>query len=109
MDLLKRADPANKADVDVHALRAKVDERVGLTPPLERFPSPTRRPWLMAAGSFALVIAIAAIVAAVREQPGVVSTPPAGNLGNLPEIKQSFRSPRAVFRRWQSTATPSGS
>ena len=88
MDLLKRADPANKADVDVHALRARVDERVGLTPPLERFPSPTRRPWLMAAGSFALVIAIAAIVAAVREQPGVVfSAPPVGNLGNLPGIE----------------------
>ena len=61
----------------MHALRAKVDERVGLTPPLERFPSPTRRPWLMAAASFALVIVIAAIVAALREQPEVVSAPPA--------------------------------
>jgi hypothetical protein len=87
MDLLKRADPAIRAEVDVVELRAKVDERVGLTPPLQRFPSPTRRPWLMAAASFALVIVVAVIVAAVREQPEVVSAPTVGNLGNLPGIE----------------------
>jgi streptogramin lyase len=88
MDLLKLADPANQADVDVDALRAKVDERVGLTPPLQRPPSPTRRPWLMAAASFALVIAVAAIVATLREQPEVVLAPTLGTLGNLPGIEK---------------------
>ncbi|MEX0699870.1 MAG: hypothetical protein WD354_09060, partial [Acidimicrobiia bacterium] len=87
MDLLKRADPAIGAEVDVAELRAKVDERVGLTAPLQRFPSPTRRPWLMAAASFALVIVVAVMVAAVREQPGVITTPTIGSLGNLPGIE----------------------
>jgi hypothetical protein len=92
MDLLKRADPAIGAEVDVVELRAKVDERVGLTPPLQRFPSPTRRPWLMAAASFALVIAVAAIVTAVRDQPPqFVSAPTTGNLGNLPGIEEGIR------------------
>lgn len=44
IDLLKQADPAIGAEVDSAGLRAMVDERVGLAPPLQRLPSPTRRP-----------------------------------------------------------------
>jgi len=87
IDLLKRADPAVGAEVDMAGLRAKVDERVGLTPPLQRLPSTTRRPWLMAAASFALVIVVAIIVAAMRQQPQLVFAPPVGTLGNLPGIE----------------------
>jgi streptogramin lyase len=88
IDLLKRADPANKAEVDMLALRAKVDERVGLSVSLQRLRSPARRPWVMAAASFALVIAVAAIVAALRDQPQLVLAPTVGNLGNLPGIEE---------------------
>jgi hypothetical protein len=88
IDLLKRADPANNAEVDMLALRAKVDEKIGLSVSLQRLPSPARRPWFMAAASFALVIAVAAIVTALRDQPQLFSVPTAGNLGNLPGIEQ---------------------
>ncbi len=87
IDLLKQADPAIEAEVDVAGLRAMVDERVGLTPPLQRLPSPTRRPWLMAAASFALVIVVAVIVSALRQPPQVFFGPPVESLGNLPGIE----------------------
>jgi hypothetical protein len=87
IDLLKQADPAIGAEVDAAGLRAMVEERVGLTPPLQRLPSPTPRPWLMAAAFFALVIVVAVIVSALRQPPQIFFGPPVESLGNLPGIE----------------------
>ena len=86
IDLLKRADPAVGAEVDKAGLRAKVDERLSLSAPMQP-PSPNRRPWLMAVASFALVIVVTVIVSLLRQEPPLVFAPPVGNLGNLSGVE----------------------
>jgi streptogramin lyase/pimeloyl-ACP methyl ester carboxylesterase len=59
MDLLERADPGARAEIDVDRLRSLVDERIGLTRSLEPSRQPLKRPWIAAFAAFAAVLAVA--------------------------------------------------
>lgn len=60
IELLGRTDPAQGLEIDAARLRAKVDERIGISIPLASVPSRARRSWLVAAAAFALVVAVLA-------------------------------------------------
>ncbi|HEX2403341.1 MAG TPA: hypothetical protein VHM29_01465, partial [Acidimicrobiia bacterium] len=69
-ELLERADPASAAEIDKAGLRSRVDEMIGLTAGLVRRPVRRRRPLVAALASAGAVIAVGAIVLALRPQPG---------------------------------------
>ncbi|MDP9494020.1 MAG: hypothetical protein M3P87_02170, partial [Actinomycetota bacterium] len=71
IELLQRSDPARGLETDKTRLRAKVDERIGITPPLRPVPSRSRRPWVIAAAAFAVVIVFAIPSILNRESPSV--------------------------------------
>jgi len=71
IELLERADPAKDLDADRSRLRAKVDERIGLSAPLRPARTGMRKPWLIAVASFAAVIAVAVPVALRTDPPSV--------------------------------------
>ncbi len=85
-DLFERADPAAGIEVDMTRLRAKVDERIGLTPPLRPVRARTRRPWLIAAVSFTAVIAVA-IPAVMRQESPSVFAPDLEGIAELPGVQ----------------------
>ena len=58
-DLLERSDPARNAVADASRIRAKVDERIGISTPITEASHRVARPWLVAAASFAAVILVA--------------------------------------------------
>jgi hypothetical protein len=72
IDLLQRADPAVSVEADQARIRAKVDERTGMSTPLRPPPAGFRRPWLFAVAAFAVVIAFSLPIL-FREQPSVFS------------------------------------
>ncbi len=86
MELMERADPARDLDSDKTRLRAKVDERIGLSPPLTPAAARTRKPWLIAVASFAAVIAIAVPVA-LRDTPPSVFAPDLDGLDAHPGVQ----------------------
>lgn len=69
IEILERADPAAGVLVDRENLRAKVDQSIGLTPPLVPSPAIRRRPLLAALVSAGAVAALVAIVIALRPEP----------------------------------------
>ena len=59
IDLLERADPARGAEANAARIRAKIDERIGISAPVRETPRRVARPWMIAVGSFAVVILVA--------------------------------------------------
>ena len=57
-DLLQRIDPAAGVVIDSESLRSRVDERLGLVGSVLPMAVRPRRPWLAAAATFAIVLAI---------------------------------------------------
>jgi hypothetical protein len=86
IDLFERADPAIGVEVDGARLRAKVEERLGLTPPLQPLQAKTRRPWLIAAVSFAVVIAFAIPSILSQDTPSVFA-PSLEGIADLPGVQ----------------------
>jgi pimeloyl-ACP methyl ester carboxylesterase len=58
-DLLQRADPARDATPNMERIRAKVDERIGITGPSPKARPSFRRSWVVAVASFAVVLVVA--------------------------------------------------
>lgn len=58
IELLERIDPAIGLDTDRDRLRAKIDERLGLSVRLEPGVETSRRGWLVAAAAFVAVVAL---------------------------------------------------
>jgi pimeloyl-ACP methyl ester carboxylesterase len=84
MDLLNRADPAAGLEPDRASIRAKVDERIGMAAPL-RPPQPVfRRPWLVAAGTFAVVMAFTLPI--LLREDSSVHVPDLGEVETLPGV-----------------------
>ena len=71
IDLFERADPAIGVETDKARLRAKFEERIGLAPSLQPTAGRRRHSWLIAAVSFAGVIAIALPSLLGQESPTV--------------------------------------
>jgi hypothetical protein len=89
IDLFERADPAIGVEVDETRLRAKVEDRIGLTPPLQPVQAKTRRPWLIAAVSFAVVIAFAIPSILSQESPSVFA-PSLEGITDLPGVQTAI-------------------
>ncbi len=82
---LERADPASGVEPDGLRLRAKVDERIGLYPPLVSAPRRAARPWLIAVASLAVVAVIALPILLRRESPSVID-PRFDGIADLPGV-----------------------
>ncbi len=85
IELLERADPASGVEPDALRLRAKVDERIGLYPPLVPAPRRAGRPWLIAVASVAVVAVIALPVLLRQESPSVFD-PRFDGIAELPGV-----------------------
>jgi hypothetical protein len=85
IDLMERADPAIGLETDMSRLRSKVNERIGLSPPLRPSPEHSRRPWLIAVAAFAAVI-VAFLPVVLREEPRWVFAPQFGGTLDLPGV-----------------------
>jgi sugar lactone lactonase YvrE len=72
IELLKQADPAARAEADRARIKAKVDERTGMSTPLRPARAGFQRPWLFAVAAFAVVMAFSLPIL-FREQPSVFS------------------------------------
>jgi hypothetical protein len=86
IDLLERADPAIGVEADINRIRAKVDERIGISAQLRPLPSRRPRPWIIAAAGFAVVIAFA-IPALLPNEPPSVLTPQFDGIADLPGVQ----------------------
>jgi hypothetical protein len=86
IDLLERADPAIGVEGDMNRIRAKVDERIGISAQLRPLPSRTPRPWIIAAAGFAVVIAFAIPVLLPQEPPSVFA-PQFDGIADLPGVQ----------------------
>lgn len=91
IDLMRRVDPAASVEIDRTSLRARVDQKIGLSPSLE--PGPARpRPLIAALVSFAAVAAAVALVAtamsALRSQPLFPLVVGSQQLGGIPGVTQ---------------------
>ncbi len=89
IELLERADPAKDLDADRSRLRGKVDEHIGLSPPLKPAIARMRRPWLIAVASFAAVVAVA-IPVALRDTPPSVFAPDLDDLAAYRGIDEAI-------------------
>jgi hypothetical protein len=92
MEVLERNDPSAHTAIDQVRLRAKVDEKITMTPIFPAVASTRRRPWLAAAASFVLLIAIALAVVVFTSNRSE-ATPQLlafgiTNLGDLPGVEQ---------------------
>jgi hypothetical protein len=92
IELLERADPAARVEIDKAGLRGKVDEKIGLTPLLVPSSTGRSRPLMAALASAGVVVAVVAIVLALRPQPNrdvfdLLMPAPSG-LGLLPGVEQ---------------------
>ena len=67
-DLLQRIDPAAGVVVDAASLRSAVDERLGLAGTVLPVSIRARRPWLAAAATFAVVLAV--FIPVMLNRPG---------------------------------------
>jgi pimeloyl-ACP methyl ester carboxylesterase len=74
-DLLQRIDPAAGVVIDSKSLRSRVDERLGFAGTVLPVAIRVRRPWLAAAVTFAIVLAV--FVPVMLNRPGE----PSGDLG----------------------------
>jgi hypothetical protein len=83
IELLERADPALGLEVDPAQLRARVDERLGISGRLQPAVPAGRRPWIVAAASFLAVITVA-IPLLVRQEPSSVYAPDLDGITDLP-------------------------
>ena len=88
MELMERADPARDMHADANRLRAKVDERIGVSGSLAPSAAVWRRPWLIAVASFAAVIAVA-IPVALRTDPPSVFAPNLDGLDAHPGVQSA--------------------
>jgi streptogramin lyase len=89
IDLLERADPAAGLHVDPARLRAKVDERIGVSAPLHQAPARVRRPWLIAAVSFVVVLGVAIPVLLRQERPSIYA-PTLDGIADLPGFDEAI-------------------
>ena len=93
-DLLERSDPTRNAVADASRIRAKVDERIGISTPITETSHRIARPWLVAAASFAAVILVAIplllpgessiyepTLDGIAEMPGIESVTPLASGG----------------------------
>jgi sugar lactone lactonase YvrE len=87
MELFEHADPAAGVDIDKTALRARIDEKIGLLSDSRPIPTVRRRPWVMAAASFAAVTLVAVLVAVLRrDAPSPMFSPDFQGIRDLPGI-----------------------
>ncbi|MGH8914292.1 MAG: hypothetical protein ACRDZM_07225, partial [Acidimicrobiia bacterium] len=88
IDLLERADPAVGHEANKARLRAKVDEKIGISAPLRPILARTGRPWLVAVVGFAVGILLISVPALLRTETPSPLALPVGDLGNLPGVEQ---------------------
>jgi pimeloyl-ACP methyl ester carboxylesterase len=84
-DLLERSDPARNAVADASRIRAKVDERIGISTPITGTSHRIARPWLVAAASFAAVILVALPLLIPRESS--IYEPTLDGIAEMPGIE----------------------
>jgi hypothetical protein len=106
IELLQRADPAAGVEADKARIRAKVDERTGMSAPLRPNQRGYRRPWLFAVATFAAVMALTLPIV-FREQPSVFS-PDLDAPRPIQACKRQWRWRRGVSSSWTRTGTRSG-
>jgi pimeloyl-ACP methyl ester carboxylesterase len=88
IDLLERADPARDLQADSVRLRAKVEERIGVSAPLRPGSIAIRRPWLVAAAAFVAVLAFGLPVL-LRDQPPSVFAPDLEGIAAHPGVEEA--------------------
>jgi pimeloyl-ACP methyl ester carboxylesterase len=76
-DLIERADPARGVEADAERIRAKIDQRIGISGTTQEPARRIARPWLIGVASFAVVIALA-IPFLLPQQPSVFEPKLAG-------------------------------
>ncbi|MEX1126157.1 MAG: hypothetical protein WD895_05990 [Acidimicrobiia bacterium] len=86
INLMERADPAIGIEADKSRLRAKVDERIGISAPLRPMPSRRPRPWVIAVAAFVAVIAFA-IPTVLRQGSTSVFAPSLDGIADLPGVQ----------------------
>jgi pimeloyl-ACP methyl ester carboxylesterase len=84
-DLLERADPARGVEANAARLRAKIDERIGITAPVSDRSRTVARPWLIAAASFAVVILVA--LPFLLPQESSIYEPQLDGIADMPGIE----------------------
>lgn len=90
MDLLERVDPAATLEIDGASIRARTDEKLGISPPiLERKP---RRPWRVAVIGFAAVLAVVVPLVA-GDRGGEYDSAFAETLFDIPGVVDSIGLP----------------
>jgi hypothetical protein len=85
-ELLERADPAMGLEIDPARLRARVDERIGISVRLRPVVRGRRRPWIVAAASFVAVITVA-VPLLLRQEPPSVYAPSLGGIADVPGVQ----------------------
>lgn len=92
IELLERADPAAGVEINKAGFRGKVDEKIGLTPPLSPGHALRRRPLMAALASSGVVAAVVAAVLLLQPtqnpDPLQLFVPGLNGLGNLPGVDQ---------------------
>ncbi|HSO49852.1 MAG TPA: hypothetical protein VLS86_04845 [Acidimicrobiia bacterium] len=86
IELLERADPAAGLETDQIRLRAKVEERVGVSAPVRPLSARWARPWLIAAAAFAAVLVLA-VPAVLRQDPRSVFAPRFEGIDDHPGVQ----------------------
>lgn len=82
IELLERMDPAIDLDTDRDRLRAKVDERLGLSVRMQPHKSDTRRGWLVAVAAVVGVIALTVPIV-IRSSASSIFDPMSAVLGDI--------------------------
>lgn len=84
-DLLQGVDPAASYETDQARLRAKVNERIGISAPVQPTRAGWRRPWLVAVAAFGVVL-LALVPALLKSEPPSIFAPSLSAVGNLPGV-----------------------
>ena len=89
IELLERADPAIGLEIDEARLRARVDERLGLSARLWPAVRAGRRPWIIAVASFVAVLTVA-IPLLLLQQRASVYAPDLDGITDLPGFDEAI-------------------
>ena len=89
IELLERADPAIGLEIDQARLRARVDERLGLSARLWPAGPAGRRPWIIAVASFVAVLTVAIPLLLLQERASVYAADLDG-ITDLPGIDEAI-------------------
>ena len=84
-DVLQRADPARDATPSIDRIRAKVEERIGISGPVSPARIRRARPWIVVAGAFVLVVLVAA--PALLRGGGSVYGPSLDGIAAMPGVE----------------------